>query len=45
MKDMYSQTYREIKEELKYLAEKKSQYGWTQKDADRYKFLSKYIED
>ena len=42
---MDSQVYREIKEELKYLAEKKSQYGWTQKDVDRYEYLSKYIED
>lgn len=42
---MDNQTYREIKEELKYLAEKKSQHGWTQKDVDRYEYLSKYIED
>lgn len=40
---MDSKTYKDIKEEITYLENKKSQYGWTQKDAERYEYLIKYI--
>jgi len=42
---MDSQTEKEILEEIKYLEEKKGNYGWTQKDVDRHYFLKKYIDE
>ena len=41
---MDSQEYEEIKEEIVYLENKKSQYGWTKKDVERYEYLIKYME-
>lgn len=40
---MDSQRENEIREEIAYLEEKKSNYGWTQKDADRYHYLKKLL--
>ena len=33
----------EAREEIKYLLEKKANYGWTQIDADRYNYLLKEL--
>lgn len=40
---MDSQTRNEITEELDYLYNKRSTYGWTQTDADRVKYLEKFL--
>lgn len=40
---MDSQRENEIREEIAELEEKKSSYGWTQKDVDRYYYLKKLL--
>jgi hypothetical protein len=40
---MNSKTENEIKEELNYLYDKRNRYGWTQTEADRVKYLEKYV--
>jgi chromosome segregation ATPase len=41
---MDSQTEKEIQDEINELESKKNNYGWTKKDADRYKQLKKRLE-
>lgn len=40
---MDSRTENEITEELSYLYDKRNRYGWTQVDADRAKYLERYV--
>ncbi len=40
---MDSNTEREIREEIEYLLEKRAQYGWTKKDAERYHYLKRLL--
>ena len=34
----------EAREEMEYLEQKRGEYGWTQKDADRYNMLKKELD-
>jgi hypothetical protein len=40
---MDSQTEKEIREEIAELEEKKSNYGWTRKESERYHYLKKLL--
>lgn len=40
---MNSQYIKELEEELSYLYNKKSNYGWTSKDADRAEYLENIL--
>lgn len=41
---MYSSEIEEIEAEIEALEHKKVDYGWTQKDADRYEYLKRKVE-
>lgn len=34
----------EAEKEMRYLAQKKGEYGWTRQDAERYEYLRKELE-